>query len=1064
MASDLAIEENTPTNERVQSKFKQWVNKKIHWYCRGVIAHPRMGTSILLLLTFVLSGIAFVVYPFDIDTTVTTFIPRTSRIGKLEETRILAEEITRFNPFRAPSNTSSVIVPQQTDEDYYLQLLFSVPHGDNVFTRGRITAMHNMELAIRAMQGDPSFTQVCARARDSTECSQPQSVTRFFFASEIDGCPNVYRPDGNNTDIPFASVDDVLLALITPRNVSANTSLPAFCYSTAGDCYANCFDPSPSAIDFAVADTFGFPDNNASLTPDLTSHVSTSLTFFGLPLAGFKSPDDRYDEQISIIESFVKRVPSTLRPFKKAEGLTTTILSGVLIDDYFWNLIITDTALVSVSVVVVYLYMAFHVNSFFISGMGMLHVLVSFPIAFLFTQAAMDFGAMGILNLMSLFIILGIGADDVFIFVDAWRQSELEVPGPDGRLRRNAPSRDAEITEDNLQWLTERLVWTYTRSSEAMLITSLTTGAAFVMNLSSSVPAIQIFGAFTGLMILFNFILVITYFPFVVVTHHCFIRHIHYPCCRRCCSKTNRTKLPASATQTQLDGVTSNKLVGKHHNINEYRALERFFYKSYAPFICKRRWHLVAVFAIWFGVSIYFASELKAATEPTQWLPSRDKLQQAFDMLNSDFARTDLVPQIVVMYGLEVVDLSGVNPYNPNDPARVVFDSGFDPTAPNFQETFISICERFREEGEFVLEEEILCPMELFRDYVTNELGMAFPVPRDDFVPLLANFTRYYEDNNGPAPDVSGDVSSSEQDAVTRDERSWQQVEVYQTIRFHLDTEEPELAYMFIIVNTTLNTFSAGKDIRPAYEFWDHMLDMENARADNIEATLDGALQTADLYIDLHLEDTLLRAAIVGIAASLSLAFVIIIVMTRDITLSVMSIISIGGVVVSLIALMVMLGWTLGLIESVCLTILVGLSVDYVIHLANAYRESHEVTRFSRVRDALVMMGISVLSASITTFLAGFVLFFGYITFFFKFGVFIALTIFFAAIWAFGFFMSLAAIAGNKEYVDDFVRLWRVLTCKPQALKLGGVNTTTPATEMDRHNGITETKVAVMSG
>ena len=44
-------------------------------------------------------------------------------------------------------------------------------------------------------------------------------------------------------------------------------------------------------------------------------------------------------------------------------------------------------------------------------------------------------------------------------------------------------------------------MWSYVRSAEAMLITSLTTGAAFVMNLTSAVIAIQIFGGFTAFMV-----------------------------------------------------------------------------------------------------------------------------------------------------------------------------------------------------------------------------------------------------------------------------------------------------------------------------------------------------------------------------------------------------------------------------------------------------------------------------------------------------------------------------------------------------------------------------------
>jgi len=48
--------------------------------------------------------------------------------------------------------------------------------------------------------------------------------------------------------------------------------------------------------------------------------------------------------------------------------------------------------------------------------------------------------------------------------------------------------------------------------------------------------------------------------------------------------------------------------------------------------------------------------------------------------------------------------------------------------------------------------------------------------------------------------------------------------------------------------------------------------------------------------------------------------------------------------------------------------------VDYVIHMGEAYRGSKSTTRFDRMRDALTVMGISVLSASVTTMLSALVL------------------------------------------------------------------------------------------
>jgi hypothetical protein len=80
------------------------------------------------------------------------------------------------------------------------------------------------------------------------------------------------------------------------------------------------------------------------------------------------------------------------------------------------------------------------------------------------------------------------------------------------------------------------MAWTFSRAAQAMLITSLTTGAAFVMNLSSEVPAIQIFGGFAAFMILFNYLFVISYFPCIVVIYELYLQYcpsVAWLCFRR---------------------------------------------------------------------------------------------------------------------------------------------------------------------------------------------------------------------------------------------------------------------------------------------------------------------------------------------------------------------------------------------------------------------------------------------------------------------------------------------------------------------------------------------------
>lgn len=60
------------------------------------------------------------------------------------------------------------------------------------------------------------------------------------------------------------------------------------------------------------------------------------------------------------------------------------------------------------------------------------------------------------------------------------------------------------------------------------------------------------------------------------------------------------------------------------------------------------------------------------------------------------------------------------------------------------------------------------------------------------------------------------------------------------------------------------------------------------------------------------------------------------------------SITSIIGIVISVISVMWMNGWEFGVAESITVVILIGFSVDYVVHLANHYVESSYDDKFTR--------------------------------------------------------------------------------------------------------------------
>lgn len=97
---------------------------------------------------------------------------------------------------------------------------------------------------------------------------------------------------------------------------------------------------------------------------------------------------------------------------------------------------------------------------------------------------------------MLIFIILGIAADDVFVFIDAWRQSA------------NIPLFKGDKYK--------RMAYTFRRASRAMLVTSSTTAAAFLANVFSPVMPVKAFGVFAGVLVPMNFFLTVMIMPSAV--------------------------------------------------------------------------------------------------------------------------------------------------------------------------------------------------------------------------------------------------------------------------------------------------------------------------------------------------------------------------------------------------------------------------------------------------------------------------------------------------------------------------------------------------------------------
>jgi len=179
----------------------------------------------------------------------------------------------------------------------------------------------------------------------------------------------------------------------------------------------------------------------------------------------------------------------------------------------------------------------------------------------------------------------------------------------------------------------------------------------------------------------------------------------------------------------------------------------------------------------------------------------------------------------------------------------------------------------------------------------------------------------------------------------------------------------------------------------------------------------------------LAVESNFLMSALSGIAIALPLAFVVLLISTRNWIISIFAIMDIIGVISCELCVIYMAGWRWGLTESIAVIMVIGFSVDYVVHLANSYLESQGETRMERLSFALLTMGVSVVSGAITTMLSGIMLVFPSYLFFYKMGWIIVTTVLLALMWALIFFPSMCAWIGPEGDQGDLTKYFAFCPC-----------------------------------
>merc|ERR1711951_95323 len=172
-----------------------------------------------------------------------------------------------------------------------------------------------------------------------------------------------------------------------------------------------------------------------------------------------------------------------------------------------------------------YILMIINTGSVWLASCGMAMILMNFLPALLLYGGITQQSYFGTLCVMAMFIILAIGADDIFVIVDTWQQ-----------YRTAAPEEP----------MAKRMTATLKHAGKVMATTSASTCFSFIGNCTSAFPAVYTFGLFAAWLVFVNYCAVCLFYPTVLAVHdtYFYTPDLKKACCipQECAEKECATK------------------------------------------------------------------------------------------------------------------------------------------------------------------------------------------------------------------------------------------------------------------------------------------------------------------------------------------------------------------------------------------------------------------------------------------------------------------------------------------------------------------------------------------
>lgn len=367
----------------------------------------------------------------------------------------------------------------------------------NTFTAKRLRSLCMLEQNVISTS---SYENECAQYDEQGEsrCCAVQSVPRMMLQANTSSCQTINEGTVQNALNILCSCSATNPSAECAPSVECANAFDGVCGAVGMIACGDICVPVGTQEQRRAAELCGYPRLRSDLVDvgfdgQGARYVRSRIC---LRRSGVTADPESTDE---VTQMVLGNLTEWFDEYPEPDSGAYTVYSDELFNAVVTGHLRQDMLRVGFALVLVYIVAVLLSSSIFVPLLGILHAIVAWPLAYSLYGGILGYEWFPCSSYVSVFLVLCLGMDDMFVFCDMWSSSPACPPAA-------------------------RMTWVWHRIGTPALASTLSTGFTLYANMISFTAPVRLFSIFMVCLVIVRFLLFCVWLPVITLTRHVTIK------------------------------------------------------------------------------------------------------------------------------------------------------------------------------------------------------------------------------------------------------------------------------------------------------------------------------------------------------------------------------------------------------------------------------------------------------------------------------------------------------------------------------------------------------------